>query len=187
MTCAAPCPEDLRAGKVRKRDAGMTLVEILVVLVIVGVMASVLGLSVSGGSRSAGVLEREATLLSVRLERAAADAVLTGQPAGFTWDDEGYSFVSLQDGAWLPHVDGVLAQAHETPRRVEMSVFGQRRGQYLIRSDLLPSLTNEDTNSFVPLQVSLMDGDSTWFVLFDGVSAQGVQGTPRMAMAGGQP
>lgn len=187
MICASPRHRPTHPGHARQADAGVTLVEILVVLVIVGVMASVLGLSVSGGSRSAGVLEREATVLSVRLERAAADAVLTGQPAGFTWDDAGYTFVSLQDGVWKPHSDPVLGQAHETPQRTEMTVFGQRRGQYLIRSDLLPSLTDQDTNSVVPLQVALMDGDATWYVLFDGVSAQGVQGTPRMAMAGGQP
>ncbi len=167
---ARSAPESERA--LRCGDAGMTLVEILVVLAIVGVMASVLGLSVSGGGRSADTLEREATLLSARLERAADSAALTGTPAGFTWDPEGYAFLSLQDGAWGPHPDGILAAPHRLDRNVALSVAGVPRGRYLIRSDMLPSLTDPDTNSPVPLFVGFAASDTTWNVLFDGVSAR---------------
>jgi len=165
-----PTPKKMQTK--RHRDAGMTLVEILVVLAIIGVMASVLGLSVSGGARSADALEREATLLSVRLERAADSAALNGTPAGFTWRPEGYSFVSLQDGTWAAHPDGILAAPHMLDRAVSLSVFGQPRGQYLIRSDMLPSVTNPDTNSPVPLQIAFVGTKDTWEVVFDGVSAQ---------------
>ena len=156
----------------RPKDAGVTLVEILVVLAIIGVMASVLGLSVSGGARNAGVLEREATLLSVRLERAADSAALNGTPAGFRWDTEGYSFLSLQGGAWSAHPDAILAAPHSLDRTVVLSVFGQPRGQYLIRSDMLPSVTNPDTNSPVPLQVAFVGSKDAWNVVFDGVTAR---------------
>ncbi|MGR3528450.1 MAG: type II secretion system protein [Sulfitobacter sp.] len=159
----------------RRKDAGMTLVEILVVLAIIGVMASVLGLSVSGGTRSADVLEREATLLSARLERAADSAALNGTPAGFTWDDKSYSFVSLQDGAWAAHPDGILAAPHLLDRAAAISVLGQARGRYLIRSDMLPSVTDPATNSPVPLQIAIVGSKDTWEVRFDGVSARSQQ------------
>ena len=156
----------------RHKDAGMTIVEILVVLAIIGVMASVLGLSFSGGARNAGVLEREATLLSVRLERAADSAALNGTPAGFRWDAKGYSFLSLQGGVWAAHPDTILAAPHSLDRAVVLSVFGQPRGGYLIRSDMLPSVTNPDNNSPVPLQIAFVGSKDTWDLVFDGVSAR---------------
>lgn len=164
-----------RGSAKRRKDAGMALVEILVVLAIIGVMASVLGLSVSGGARNADIIEREATLLSVRLERAADSAALNGTPAGFAWDDKGYSFVSLQDGAWAAHPDGILAAPHLLGGAAALSVFGQPRGQYLIRSDMLPSVTNPATNSPVPLQIAIAGSKDTWELVFDGVSARAQQ------------
>ena len=160
----------------RHTDAGVTLVEILVVLAIVGVMASVLGLSVSGGSRGATVLEREATLLSVRLERAADMAVLTGTPAGLVWDDSEYSFSAFQDGAWRAHPDGVLGANHKMDDQAELTVNGLRQGQYLIRADMLPSVIDPDTNTPVPLQIAIAGASETWRMVFDGVSA-----SPRLA------
>ncbi|EEB86484.1 hypothetical protein RGAI101_3641 [Roseobacter sp. GAI101] len=53
-----------------------------------------------------------------------------------------------------------------------LSVFGQARGQYLIRSDMLPSVTNPDTNSPVPLQVAFVGSKDAWNVVFDGVTAR---------------
>ncbi len=161
--------------KARYTDGGMTLVEILVVLAIIGVMASVLELSVSGGSRNADVLEREATVLSTRLERAASIALLDGRPAGFVWDGKSYGFVSLKDGAWTEHSDGILALAHELDVAVQLSVFGRQRGQYLIRPDMLPTVSDPDTNQLASLRIDLTNSQHAWRIEFDGVSAMSLR------------
>lgn len=157
--------------KARHSDGGVTLVEMLVVLVIVGVMASVLGISVSGGSRNADVLEREATVLSTRLERAASIALLDGRPAGFVWDGKSYGFVSLQDGTWARHTDGILALEHDLDGAVELAVFGQQRGKYLIRPDMLPTVSDPDTNQLASMRIDLTSSRNAWRIDFDGVSA----------------
>lgn len=155
----------------RHHEAGFTLIEVLVVLVIVGVMASVIGLSVSGGSRSPGAPEREATLLAVRLERAANGAMAQGLPAAFVWDDEGYTFASLRNGAWAPHPDGVLAAPHKVATQIDMSVQGQRQGAYLIRADLLPSSVSVETGAPVTLDIAFRSFGGDWEVVFDGHAA----------------
>jgi type II secretion system protein H len=168
MKRAARLPRDNRK---RRSDAGLTLIETLVVLVIVGVMASVIGLSVSGGNRSAAAIEREATLLSVRLERASNSAMLNGTPAGFIWDTDGYGFLSFQDGAWAAHPDGVLGAPHRLDQGVVLAVDGQRQGQYLMRSDMLPSKAQSETGQLLAMQVAFSGADETVAFLFDGVSA----------------
>jgi general secretion pathway protein H len=171
MTASAPVP----AGAARReREAGVTLIEILVVLVIVGVMASVIGFGAGGNSRSAAGPEREAALLSVRLERAANDALAQGLPAAFIWDAEGYAFASLQAGEWAAHPDGVLATPHKVPNAVELSVSGQPRGTYLIRADLLPSRTVGDDETPAPLTVAFASSRGGWNVVFDGLAAQSI-------------
>lgn len=163
----------------RSPEAGVTLVEILVVLAIIGGMASVLGLSVTGGARNADTLEREATLLAVRLERAADTAVLTGAPAGFVWDQQGYSFVAFQNGAWSAHPDGLLGTAHALDDRAELSVGGQLQGQYLLRADMIPSATEPDTSRPIPLQIAITGTTAERQLIFDGVTAHSVSGTDR--------
>jgi len=155
----------------RCNDAGLTLIETLVVLVIVGVMASVIGLSVSGGNRSVAAIDREATLLSVRLERASNSALVNGTPAGFIWDADGYGFVNFQDGAWATHPDDVLGVPHRLDQGVVLTVDGQRQGQYLMRSDMLPSEKEPETGQFVAMQVAVTGGSDAVVFRFNGVSA----------------
>lgn len=85
----------------RSRARGFTLLEILVVLVIVGVIASFAIVSI--GSRALDDrLDTEARRLHELLALAADEAVLQGTELGFVQTDGGYAFLTLKDGAWLP-------------------------------------------------------------------------------------
>ena len=66
----------ITATPARRQDAGVTLVEVLVVLVLVGIMAGIVGLSIGTGSRG-DIAKQEADLLVDRLNRAADDVILT--------------------------------------------------------------------------------------------------------------
>jgi general secretion pathway protein H len=83
------------------RAGGFTLLEILIVVVIIGVVASFALLSI--GSRALeDRLDTEARRLHELLALAADEAVLQGVELGFVQTDEGYAFLALKDGRWLP-------------------------------------------------------------------------------------
>ena len=95
----------------RHQDAGVTLVEVLVVLVLVGIMAGIVGLNIGSGSRG-DIAKQEADLLVARLNRAADDVILTGVPMGFVWGAEGYRFDVYNGEIWVPHPLPVLKEPH---------------------------------------------------------------------------
>lgn len=121
----------------RDRQAGVTLVEVLVVLVLVGVMAGVIGLGIGGANRGVGI-DREVQLLTARLNRAADEAVLTGVPAVFVWTGTGYRFALLQDQVWVAHPVAILGTAHDLDRGVAFQGDAARGGQFVILSSLRP-------------------------------------------------
>lgn len=72
------------------REAGMTLVEIVVALALVGVMAGIAVLSVGAADRGVGS-ETEARRLAARIALAADRALIEGQTLNLIWDEQGYS------------------------------------------------------------------------------------------------
>lgn len=72
-------------------DAGMTLVEIVVAIAIVGVMAGLAVLSVGAADRGAGA-ETEARRLAARIALAADQTLIEGHVINLAWDERGYSF-----------------------------------------------------------------------------------------------
>ena len=106
MTAALPA-----ISSRRRADHGVTLIEMMVVLVIVALMA---GLAISGltpGSaqrRLAGAAE----VLVQRLTLASDEAMVTGRALAFDPGPAGYGFVQWQgDAGWQPLTAGPLAQA----------------------------------------------------------------------------
>lgn len=86
----------------RHSEAGVTLLEILIVLVIVGVMAGMVSIAAGvGGSKNA--LSRASDLMASRLTLVAERAALTGEDAAIAWDTDGYRFLQYRDGTWAPY------------------------------------------------------------------------------------
>lgn len=78
------------------RRNGFTLVETLVVLVIMGLLATTVVLSWPTG----GALRDDARALAARATLAAQDSILAGRPTGLAVTGEGYAFYELTDGHW---------------------------------------------------------------------------------------
>ena len=76
---------------------GFSLLELLVVVVIIGILASMFTLSVglTGGDRE---LEREADRLQALLQLASEDAVIQGRELGLRFFPDGYEFSPLDPG-----------------------------------------------------------------------------------------
>lgn len=85
----------------RNAQRAFTLVEILIVIVIIGTMASLAVLSIGGGDRSLQ-LEQEARRVHAVMRMAAEKAVFEGEEIGFVLTRAEYRFVRFEpaSGAW---------------------------------------------------------------------------------------
>lgn len=118
-------------------DAGVTLVEILVVLALIGTVAGAVGLGL--GSVAAGTGARdEALLLAARMRRASEEALLTGQAVALVWSDRDYRFEALGSEGWGPHPVPLLSAAK--PLDGAIRFLGEReRGNFAVAATLIPA------------------------------------------------
>ena len=108
---AWPC--HVRAAR-RTRQAGFTLLEMLVVLVIAGIMAGAASLTLSRNPRSE--LLEQGQRLALLFESADDEAQVRGHPLAWEADAHGYRFVERQADSWrVMHDDLFAAQRWTLP------------------------------------------------------------------------
>jgi general secretion pathway protein H len=77
--------------------AGFTLVELMVVLMIIGLMASVVVFSFPSGT---GALEEDAQRFAARTAALRDNAILQSRPMAVQVTPSGYSFLERRKGSW---------------------------------------------------------------------------------------
>ncbi|MGH8442216.1 MAG: type II secretion system minor pseudopilin GspH [Nevskiaceae bacterium] len=136
---------------------GFTLIEILVVVVIIGVMATLAVLSI--GSRTLDDrMAIEARRLQELFALAADEAVLQGLELGFLQTADGYEFLVLKDGHWVALEEpGPLRrrEVHE-PFYLQLQIDGR---------PVVPARSGDDRAERTPQVMLLSSGDATEFVL----------------------
>ena len=98
------------------REAGLSLVEMLVVLAIIGVLAGSTVLGIGAASRSSSI-EAEARQLASRLQLAADEAMISGRSIAFVWDDAEYGFLLWDGEGWRPGEGEGFARHRLPPSR----------------------------------------------------------------------
>tara|TARA_R110002033_G_scaffold8406_10_gene28930 strand:- start:160 stop:639 length:480 start_codon:yes stop_codon:yes gene_type:complete len=81
----------------RHDTAGFTLVELMVVLLIIGLMASIVVFSFPGGSSA---LEEDAQRFAARTAALRDNAILQSRPMAVQVTSSGYSFLERRKGSW---------------------------------------------------------------------------------------
>lgn len=136
LTRACQPVSRIRAACVRAPalQAGFTLLEIMVVVLIIGVMAAFAVGSIGGRTLDDG-LETEARRLRELLVLAADEAVLHGTEVGFVHTADGYRFLSPDSAAtpageaprWIPVADDPTLRPRRLPEPfyLELEVEGR--------------------------------------------------------------
>lgn len=116
--------------KHRSSEAGFTLVEILTALTIMGLMTSVVVLSLPSSDAQ---FRDEVHQLAARLEMAAQESVIDGQSVGFAIGSDGYAFQRQRNGAWIEFADDRRFSPHQWSKAtfvtLERDSFFQRDGR----------------------------------------------------------
>ncbi|MBB5020893.1 type II secretion system minor pseudopilin GspH [Desulfurispira natronophila] len=139
----------------RHNQLGFTLIEILVVLVVVGILASVIVINFSDSSHQRE-LQREAQRLHAVLNIAADEAIFTATEYGFRYQRDIYIFFryDYQRSEWIPIKEGTLRQ-HELPEGLQLIV--EREGELV-----LPSREDQSQGE-QPSLLFLSSGEKTAF------------------------
>ena len=134
----------------RAKDAGVTLVETLVVLALISVSITVAIVAlVPGGGRRAAADAAEQ--FAHKLERAGERAFFTGSTVDLSWNSVSYAFRAQ---------DGSLLAEHQLPATLEL-----RTASPAARYTILPDGTSAPERWWIGSDRNL------WKISFDGLSA----------------
>src|SRR5512143_881791 len=98
----------------KPRQAGFTLLEIMVAVVLIGIIASFAVLSLPGKSPTERLAEESRRLIAV-LEMAQQDALLRGDQKGVYFTETGYELMTYQGGKTGPGGGTGIRTAHAYP------------------------------------------------------------------------
>ena len=148
---------------------GFTLIEILVVLVIMGLLAATVVLTMGGDKAP---LAEQAHRFAARASMAAQESIVTGMPMGLYVSDEGYTFYRFSGGAWM-ELKGDRYFGQEAWSR-EGTVSVLRDGNRLNRvtvdrsTPFQPTVIFDTTGISTPFIVSFMEDSEHYAVSGDG-------------------
>lgn len=138
----------------RTLQRGLSLIELLVVVVVLGVVVSALVLSIGGGSDRA--LEQQARRLQGLLQLACEQAELTGRDVGVFLSNVDFGFAWRGPDRWYPTSDAAREPLRARLLEPAIEIVLQRDGETL----RLPGERPE-----APQLVCLSSGELTPFVL----------------------
>ena len=146
----------------RHRQAGMTLVEVLVVLSIIGVATAALVPSLRGADRSLRS-EAEARRLAQNINLAVDEAFVGGTPLALVWDAHSYRFVrwSPETLAWIPSTTRILA-------RYDLAIVLSLERQGI---EGTPAVMISPSAGFPATDFTVAGSSPEWHVRFNGFSA----------------
>lgn len=146
----------------RGNEAGMTLIEMMAVLAIIGIAASATVLGIGVATRGPSV-EAEAKRLAVQLQSAADRAMVDDRPVAIAWDAKGYALVTWDGRGWQPGSTEAF-ERHDFSAGIRMEM-GNRRSPLVVGID----------GAGIPAALALRGAAERWTVVFDGLTATAVR------------
>lgn len=146
------CPRD---------EAGITLVEMLVVLAIIGITAGGSLLAVGSGAGLDG--KAEARRLQSRMQLAVDESMVRGAPMALSLGQREYGFLdwNAQEREWRPSEVGVLRETHSLPRGMALASADGRR--------IVPLDADQPAT---PVVVNLTAAGQHWTIALDGLTTR---------------
>lgn len=148
----------------RQPDAGVTLIEMLVVLSLIAVGAGIVTLALPDRASERSVAQ-EADLLVSRLNLAAERSVIEGRTFRLSWSAEGYGFSTWSSDAWQESDTGLMPAKHLLSEGATLADnIGVQPKEILISPDLVPPREGA-------LEWRVLGGASDVVLRFDGLRA----------------
>lgn len=133
-------------------EAGFTLVEILAVLIIIGVMSSVVILSIPTPKAA---LDKQAELMVGTLNKMAQESIINGRVSAAGFDRSGYVLYQYADDAWQE----MASDEWDASYRLKY----KREGAALdIPKKAEPSILFQPTGLSTPFELAMSDKDSVF-------------------------
>lgn len=179
-TFATPTFELVSVRKPAPPTRGFTLIEVLMVVVILGIVASVVVISFTGADRQRDLV-REAKRLALVVEMARDESILSGLEYGLDVFEESYQFLvfDIDRDRWIaltgsPYGEHLLAEGVGFDLQIEDFTLDAAR---LFQGDSLDEHTPEviilSSGDLTPFTMEFVPGweGTHWVVSTDGLAA----------------
>ncbi len=148
-----------QAGRIKARQSGFTLVEVLAVLFIIGMMA---GAVVMNMPKAKDPLQAEGELFAARMGLAAQSALVGQQSIGVILQEDGYEIVRYNDDIWET-VD-VFSFALDSKPFLELTQNAAKINLEAAEKSGVPVIRFDTTGLGTPFELKLQSGTSTYLV-----------------------
>ncbi|WP_227016376.1 type II secretion system minor pseudopilin GspH [Idiomarina sp. 017G] len=148
----------------KRCSVGFTLIEVMLVMAILGLIASAVMFTLPGGDRGQDSPQNAGVSLRQQLNYAREYAMVRQQPLGLKFQEDGYRFLFWKDEQWREqNARGLRAQETEWPLRWQ---FTSRGLKILEQNESLSSglfAEESDEDSIIPDILILPSGEMTLF------------------------
>jgi general secretion pathway protein H len=159
--------------KHKHRQQGFTLIEVMLVIVLIGVMASAVQFTFSG-NKAEQLLEQNSARFAGVFDVAAEYGLLNNMELGLFVEKNTYQFLGYNGVSWSPIVDNPMFEVFTLPEGIEITLQLDDLpieepllfdSSLLINEDQEDNFTEEEKKKTIPQVYMLSGGDITPFSL----------------------